>query len=474
MNTIQRIAKNTLALFSAQFFVSILSLLLSVYIARILGDVDFGRYSFALAFVTILAVFSDLGYNTLLIRDVARSRDQASKYLSNIISIRALLSLIIFFLIFIIINLMGYSNDTKNIIYLFGLYVILGSLAAVFRTTFRAFEKMEYEAAINIISEIVKVSLGLLVLFLGYGLMMLAVVFLITAIFNFIISFLVCEKKFVKSRTELDFDFFKSTIKIAFPLSLLSIFGLIYIRIDTVMLSVLKGNAVVGWYNASYNLVLSFKAVPHLLMNALLPLMSYYYISSKNLLKKTYEKSFKYLLILGLPVALGISLISDRIILLFYGEQFINSIFVLRILAWDVLLIFLCKCLAFLLVSTDKQNQMAIIVGLVALINVILNLFLIPIFSFVGAAMATIVAECFLLFTYMYLTHRSVIKISIHKIILKPVVACAAMGFFVFQFREINLLILVIISAVIYFGLLYLLKGISDDDISLFKRLIKK
>lgn len=474
MGTVRRIAKNTLALFAAQFFIAILSLVLSIFIARNLGDVTFGKYSFALAFVAIFTVFSDLGYNTLLIRDVARAKDQASKYLSNIISIRALLSIVIFALIFIIINVMDYPADTKNVIYLFGVYTLLVSLSNIFRVTFRAFEKMEYEAGINILTEIVKVSLGLLVLFLGYGLMELALVFLFSGIFDFLLSFLVCEKKFVKSKTELDFGFWKKTIKIALPLSMLSIFGLIYIRIDTIMLSVMKGDAVVGWYNAAYNLVLSFKAIPHLFMNALFPLMSYYYVSSKSSLKVSYEKSFKYLLLLGLPIAVGITLLADRFIPLFYGQQFVNSVIALQILAWDVLLIFLCKCSSFLLVSSNKQNQMAIIVVFVALLNVILNLFLIPSFSYIGAAIATIAAESFLLIAYIYLTTRSIFKVSFHKIIVKPIISCGVMGVFIFQFREINLIILIITSIIIYFSLLYLLKGISDDDISLFKKLIKK
>ena len=73
MNAVQRIAKNT-ALFTAHFVVSILGLILSIFIARNLGDVIFGKYSFALAFTAIFAVFSDLGYNTLLIREVARDK----------------------------------------------------------------------------------------------------------------------------------------------------------------------------------------------------------------------------------------------------------------------------------------------------------------------------------------------------------------------------------------------------------------
>ena len=129
MNTIQRIAKNTAALFAAQFVVSLLGLVLTIVIARSLGDVIFGKYSFALAFTALFAVFSDLGYNTLLIREVARDKSQAGKYLNNVLCLRALISLVIFASIVITINVMGYPADTKNVVYLFGIYTLIISLS---------------------------------------------------------------------------------------------------------------------------------------------------------------------------------------------------------------------------------------------------------------------------------------------------------------------------------------------------------
>ena len=474
MNTIQRIAKNTAALFAAQFVTAILSLVLTIFIARSLGDVIFGKYSFALAFTAIFAVFSDLGYNTLLIREVARDKSQASKYLNNVLCMRALLFLVIFALIVITINLVGYPADTKNVVYLFGIYTLMVSFSAVFKVTFRAFEKMEYEAGIIIFTNIIRVSLGLLVLFWGYGLIELALVFLISGVFDFLFSFLACERKFVKPKIELDFEFWKSTIKIALPLSMLSIFALIYIRIDILMLSMMKGDAVVGWYNAAYGLVLAFTPIPQLFMNALFPLMSSYSVSSKELLKVTYEKSFKYLLILGLPLTVGITLLADRIILFFYGQQFYPSIIALQILAWDILLIFSYMCFAFILVSIDKQNQMAVIAGCAALLNVILNLILIPHFSYVGAAVATLITETILISLYFILISKSFYKLSISNIFIRPSIASLIMGFFIYYLLNVNLILLIILAVLVYFISLYLIKGFYKDDLELLKKVIRR
>ena len=472
MNTVQRIVKNTAALFAAQFAVAILSLALSIVIARSLGDTVFGKYSFALAFTSIFAVFSELGYNTLLIRDVARDKSQASKYLSNVLLMRAFLFPVIFTSIVIVVNVLGYPADTKNVVYLFGVYLLIMSFSDVFKVTFRVFEKMEYEASITIFTAMMRLSLGLLVLFMGYGLIELALVFILSGILDLLFCFVVCTRRFVKPNMEPDFGFWKSTMKVALPIGMLSIFGLIYTSIDTVMLSMMKGDAVVGWYNAAYNLVLGFKPIPHLFMNALFPLMAGYHASSTDLLKIVYEKSFKYLFIMGLPIAVGITLLADRFILLFYGQQFHHSIPALQILSWDVLLFFSYFCMAFVLVSLNKQNRMAAIAGCAALVNVILNLVLIPSFSYVGAAIATIITETLLIALFFSIISKSFYKLPVGKILIKPSIASLIMGVVIYQFMEFNLILVIILAASLYCLVLYLTRAFSDDDLQLFKQIL--
>lgn len=473
MNTVQRIAKNTAALFAAQAVIAILGLVLSILIARTLGDVQFGQYTFALAFTALFGVFIDLGYSTLLIREVARDKSLAGKYFGNVAAIRLILSIIVFVAMVATINLMNYPVDTKFLVYLFGIYLILGSFASICWVTFRAFEKMEYELVTVIIREVVRVGLGIAVLLMGYGLREVALVFIFSGMLDLLVSFFICGKKFVKPRIEVDWNFWKKTIKIAVPLGLLSVFGLIYVRIDTVMLSTMKGAAVVGWYNAAYNLVLGLKPFPQWFLNALFPLTSALFISSKASLKFACEKAFKYLFTVGLPMAVGIMMLASRFILLFYGQAFENSIIALQILAWDVLLMFMYMPVAFILVSMNKQNKMAIVAGITALINVILNLILIPHFSYVGAASATIISEIVLFGVYFYLVSNYLTRLPLHKLIISPLIACAVMAVFIHLCSGINLAALVIVAAVIYFVVLYLAKGISREDINLLKQVVR-
>jgi len=475
MSTIKKIAKNTSSLFIAQIITSILALILSIYVVRKLGDINYGKYSFALAFATFFSIFLDFGYNTLFIRNVSRDKSLINTYLNNIFFIRALLSIIIFIFLVITINILNYPLETKIIVYIFGIYFAIKTLSDVNKGIFRVFEKMEYEAIVRIISEITLLILGMSVLYLGYGLIAFVSVYLFTGIQELILGCLISEKKFIKSKTELDLSFFKKTAKIALPLVMLSFFSFVFVKIDTIMLSFMKGDAVVGWYSAAYALTYSFKPFPQMLITALFPLISYYYIYSKDSLKTTYEKSFKYMLLLGLPIALGITLLSDKIIILFYGEQFINSIIALQILSWDVLLIFLYNPFGAILVSMDRQNVMALIFCFTAVLNIALNLVLIPPFSYVGSAIATIVSEGILLIIYIYLLSKYLGKISFSKICIRPIIAVSLMGLFIYFCRliSINLFLIIALSTVLYFIILFLIKGITKEDIMLIKKILK-
>ena len=188
MSDVQRVAKNTFALFIAQIISSILSIFLGIFIARYLGDVALGKYSFAYTFVVFFSIFLDIGYSTLLIREVARDKSKANKYVSNLLSFRAISALIVFVFVVITINLMGYPSDTKNIVYLFAVYLFMESFSSIYKVTFRAFERMEYESGITILYNIIRVSLALVVIILGYGLVAIGLVFIFSSILDFSIS----------------------------------------------------------------------------------------------------------------------------------------------------------------------------------------------------------------------------------------------------------------------------------------------
>jgi O-antigen/teichoic acid export membrane protein len=416
----------------------------------------------------------DLGFNQLTIREVARDKILAKKYMGNILIIKLFLSLIFFALVVAVVNLMQYPSDTKMIVYIFGASTVLTSFGGLFRAIFHAFEKMEYESLLTIIRQIIVVSIGLTLLFLGYNLLQVVSVYLIGGIVDIAFSSLVMVKKFAKPEFEIDITFWKRSIISAIPFGLTSIFIIIFDKIDIVMISMMIGDAPVGWYNAAVTLVIGLSFIPGVFLGALFPVFSRFYVSSTESLKSSYETAFRYLFIITFPIGVGTTLLADKFILLIYGTQYTPSIIALQILIWWHVIGSLCWLLGTVLLSINKQKIFAVSTGIGAIFNVIANLFFIPIMSYVGASITTVATDIILFVFLFYYVSKYLYRVSLCDTIMKPIAAGAVMGIGIYYIQSFNLLMVIAIAVVIYFLALVAFGGISKEDIKLIKGVIKK
>ena len=210
---------------------------------------------------------------------------------------------------------------------------------------------------------------------------------------------------------------------------------------------------------------------------AIFPVMSRFYISSGNSLKSIYEKSFKYLTIISIPIGVGATLLADKIILLTFGNEYQSSIIAFQILIWSAVLIFMGTSFSDLLNSVNKQLVLAKIVGVSAILNILLNLILIPKYSYLGASVATVISVFLILLGVIIATSRIGYKIAVSKIaspILRATISSLIMGIFIICFKNINLFLLIIFSAMIYFGLIYLFKGLDKKELAIIRVLLTR
>ncbi|NQT71778.1 MAG: flippase [Chloroflexi bacterium] len=475
MNTIQRVFKNTAALFIAQGFTLASQMVIAILIANRMGDDEFGGYSAALAYMLFFLYGTSLGYTTVVIREVSRNKSLAGKYYGNVIAARLLLMGIGYIILVLIVHLLGDSlglvPDTKFFIYFLALYAASILIGDIHRAIFRAFEKMEYETLTVIIREALRTGLGTIAIVVYEDLRLLVVAFLIPGFLDLLISMYLCRKNFTKPRLEIDWKFQWQTLKIAVPLGMLTVFGVINARADTVMLTAWEDREVVGWYNAAVMFSFGLKPLQLMFMNALLPLASVYYISSRDMLKILYEKAMKIMIIIGLPMAVGLTMLADRFILLLFGTEFEKADIALQILAWDIFLVYMGGPMAQILVAMNRQNQMAKMVAAGAALNVAVNFVLIPHYSYTGAAVATLISGVAIGAVYFYLVSKHLTLLPIHKLLIPPLIAGTAMAGFIHLCRDLNLIIIIVCSVVIYFAMLYVARGVSKDDIEMIKQL---
>ncbi|MFC2060800.1 flippase, partial [Chloroflexota bacterium] len=428
MSTVRRIAKNTGFLFIGDIIVRLLGLLLIVYLARNFGAAEYGKYAFAVAFTSLFLILADIGLGVISTRDIARDTRKAGIYLTTISLLKLTLAVIVMGLIVLVINLLDYPEGTVTIVYIIGLLYVLESFGVFFRSIFRAFEKMKYDAVTVIVERLLVVGAALVVLFQGHGLITVTLAMLAAQVFGFLFTMSICVGKFARPQWSFDYTLIRHLLKAALPFTLTGIFDRIIFQTDMIMLSKMQGDAVTGWYSAAQRPIFATLFIPAIVTASIFPVISRYFISSRDGLVMAYEKTLKYLVMLAIPVGIGTTLVAGRIIPFLFGDGFDNSVIVLQLLAWAVSLVFLITFTGHTLVSIDRQATAMRFSGIGALLNVVLNLSLIPSLSYTGAAIASIISVTLVLALQFGYLQKHLKKVSLFKMIAKPLAAAVVMG----------------------------------------------
>ena len=477
MGTARRIYKNTLYLGSAEVISKILQFAVMLYAARLLSKDSFGKFSFALSLSFIALVMADMGINTLLVREISRDKSKAGKHIVNAFSLKLVLSAIVFVFITIFLNAFNYPQETKSVTYIVWAFTILSTFTDLFYSVFRAFEMMFYDAFLKILRMAILAISSLYVLLMGYGLFAFSYTFVMTEIIIVIIAFLIAWNKFLKLKFSkvaslIDFKFCTTIFRKALPFGLAVVFGSIYFYIGSVMLSKIRGDAEVAIYSVAYNLALAILFIPTVYTNAIYPVLSRCYRESKTSLRLMYEKSFKYLYIIGLPISVGLYVLSGRIILFLYGKPYSGASVALQIISWYLFLKFINFLLGIVLSSIDQQGKRMNGQAMTALFNVALNFYLIPKIGYAGAAWATLFTEIVLFVLYYWFVSKSLYFFNFSRILAKPIIAAFAM-FLLIKLTHFGLIATILLSALAYFIALFILKAFDKEDYGILRKILK-
>jgi len=446
-----------------------------MYVARYLGVEGYGVISFALAFTGIFGIFTDIGLSQLAVRDIARDKGSANKYLVNITAMKLILVAVTMVLIAITVNLMGYNSTDIKVVYIIALSIGAAAFTTLISSIFQAYERLDYTSISNAINSLALLSGAIFNIYRGSDIIGFAFVYLFANLITLIYNVAILMIKFFRPEFRIDRSFWMPILREALPFGLTGFFITIYYWTDSVMLSYMKGDEVVGLYNAAYRLMIILLVVPQVLNITIFPAMSQLYMNSRDMLKFTLQRSFKYLAMIGFPIGIGTTVLADEIILLIFGAGYEKAAMALRILVWSSACIFLSSSFSSLLRSSDRQTALTKITAFCAAENVILNLAVIPIYSYVGASVTTVITEFTVLALFAVVTFRDGFweLASIFTITSKIAIASLIMGGFVFFMRSLNLFLLVPLAAAFYFLVAYLLAIFDEDDKAIIRRVLK-
>ena len=386
-----RVLNNSLAFMGGEFFYHFVNFLTGILVARRLQSESYGQFSFIFVYLSFFDIFAQFGLNSILTREVAQGPENAPRILGNAVLLRFILIACALPLAFLGIGMMGYPPSIRQGVLLGSLQLFLG-LRTVYETVFRVNLLMIYPALWNGLRALINLGLVALVswfrpsvswfvlAYLGGGLVSLA-------------GTAFSSHRVMPLRLEWDFRLIKEMIRQSVPLVFASYLTTLYYRIDVFMLSVMKSFKDIGYYSVATRLTESLDVVATALMVSLFPLLSRSFKEDRGHFDRLLIKSFKGLLLVGLPMALGGVLVAHELIVLFFGPEYSPSGVTLAILLWYTLFGFFSTILVNVLIACGRQVIDLWISLCLVLANVGLNLILIPLYSYNGAAVATVLVE---------------------------------------------------------------------------------
>ena len=352
-----------------------------------IGLEEYGKFSFALALSFIIVQpLVEMGLDIIIAKWVSRGTVDVVKKAFIIRVIAALTAVPLLCIASLFLKV-----DRGALFLLFPYFVVIAFQNVIF-AFFRGIENMKLEGIIVPVQKISALGLLFVFGFLGFKSALLGSMTLLCSALVGIALLLCLSRQHVKAivKAKTDLLTYRDLIKEGVILGGVAFLWLIYFRIDTVMVGMMRGDVEVGIYNIAYRIMEGVFFIPSIIMIVFFPMLA-----KQDRFKEIFGKLLFILGGIGLGTSVALYLFSPGLIRLVYGPEFFGSIAVLQTLALVILPVFLGHLTTQSLVALDLNKLYLLVALLGAGLNIMLNYLLIPLRGAVGAAWATLATEIF-------------------------------------------------------------------------------
>jgi len=464
-----KVAYNTIVQIIGKTIATVLGLVAIAIMARYLREIGFGQYTTIITFLSFFGIIADFGLTLITSQMISQPGNNQTALLNNLFSLRLISAVFFLGLAPLIVLFFPYEPIIKLGVAVTVLSFFFTALNQILVGFFQKNLTMTIVAIAEVVSRIILLGGVVITAYLNLGLLSIMVATVIASLVSFIMHYWF-SRRFIKIDWQIDLTFWREIIKKSWPLGLTIFFNLIYLRADIFILSLLKSQADVGLYGATYKVIDVLTTLPFMFAGLILPILTLEW-ASKNFLKfnQVLQKSFDAMIILAIPLIVGAQFTAKPLMLLIAGKDFSQSGNILKILILAIGFIFIGCLFAHAVIALDKQKNIIGAYIFTAVTSLIGYLIFIPRFSYYGAAWVTVYSELAIAVFSLYI----IVKYSgfrpNFKVFLKSLAAALIMGLSVYLLIDkINLIFIILLAGLIYFIGLYLLKGIDKEDLKLF------
>ncbi|MDI6717480.1 MAG: flippase [Patescibacteria group bacterium] len=471
----QTIIKNTFWLSISQVGSRLIRAVVIIYAARVLGAANYGLFSYLLGLAGFFTIFSDIGINQTVTKEISQKPDRASEYFSTAFWIKILLFSLTTAIVLIIAPHFSKISGVATMMYFVVMIIVFDGLREFSQSIYRAKEKMEYEAFANLLTNFSITALGFIALYFTASLKALTFSYAISTGIGALASIIIIRGEFKKVVGYFEKKLVKPLINSAWPIALTGIIGAFMLNTDLIMLGWMRTAEEIGFYSAGQKIIQTLYSLPAIFAGATFPPLSRFVgQQNKEKTKQLIEITMAMVFMIAIPMTVGGVILGKSIISLIYGAEYLPAVISFQILVGTMIIIFPGTLMGNAILAYNKQKKLAVYMAIAAFGNIALNAFLIPVYGIAGSAIATIISQ----FISNALSWKMIKKINgfetfihIKKIILATIIM--GISSFVFDKFGVNVIINIAVSIGIYAIALYLLKEKIMDEVKLLIRLAK-
>jgi O-antigen/teichoic acid export membrane protein len=421
-----RALRNILVRSAGELASRLMTLAVLAVLARVKGQTDIGLLTAGVSFLVIATTPMELGLDRYLLRQIAADRSTYPRLVGDVLAAKLRLAVVVVPLALVVLFLSGFSAGEKTVtLLLLGGY-LLDSVTRTFQHTFVAVERADLIARAGLVQRLVVTGLSLPALAAGYGVKVVATAMTIGAVAGLVYSWRVLRRELGPLDLKARRSGLWALVRRSSGFAVQDVFTALLFRVDAVILTVMTSAATVGRYGAAYRLLESSFFISYSISGAFSPMYTYLTHDGEPSVGAMFSRSVKVALAALTPIAVVFVLRADQTSALFFGGGF-GAGGPLSLLGPCVVLIALATLGSSLVVSRGSTRTMVLLSIAATVLNVVLNLVLIPRHGANGAATAMLITEIVLAGASLAVAGRVVKGVAWLRTAAGPLAAGAVM-----------------------------------------------
>jgi O-antigen/teichoic acid export membrane protein len=475
------ISRNVFYVYFSQVVRKLAHLVFVAVAARLLGAQGYGEFLLVTTMVLTVTAFANFGLRPLIVRMISRDRERTDQLLGNVLVVRSVAAVLAYAVLVAFVHVADYGSELRVLTVIGGVAILFNVVQDSFEAVLLAHQRMKLLGGISVAAAVVTASVGVAVLVSGLGLRWLFVASVaLQALFAMVMAGSIW-RRIVRFWPRLEPAVVKPLLAGCLPFLLAFLLGFMDTKVDVLMLSLVKGpveaSLAIGYYGPAHTILMGLMLLPRSLNQVLVPVVSQQIYEDQAAVRDIVEKATKFVMLaVSFPVILATAMFSEQIVVILFGSQYGPSAPALAILGWAYGFYALNLPSHSVLGSTKEMRVFLPVLAGSFVLNVVLNLLLIPRYSYLGAAIGSTVVLALGFCCRFYFLHRILdMRLSAARPYLKLfliLLLTLAAGYAIRP--RLPWMLAAVAIALVYGGLLHALRAVEPEEWRFFLGLLRR